>query len=73
MTRFSKSLAALEETPTQQEVAQKKKAEKERLEKERVAKLSAEEQRKFIERERKSKTKRSALLLAPEILTNRKS
>ena len=59
MSRFSKSLAALEETPTQQDIAQKKRLEKERLEKERVAKLSAEEQRKFIEKERKSKTKRS--------------
>ena len=58
VTRFSKSLAVLEETPSQQDLAQKKKAEKERLERERVAKLSAEEQRKFIEKERKSKTKR---------------
>ena len=59
VSRFSKSLAALEETPTQQDLAQKKKLEKEKSEKERVSKLSAEEQRKFIEKERKSKTKRS--------------
>ena len=58
VSRFSKSLAALEETPTQQDLAQKK-LEKEKSEKERVSKLSAEEQRKFIEKERKSKTKRS--------------
>ena len=66
MSRFSKSLAALEETPTQQDIAQKKRLEKERLEKERVAKLSAEEQRKFIEKERKSKTKRSTLPVPTE-------
>jgi len=55
VTRFTKSLAALEETPSQQDIAQKKKAEKEKAEKERVAKLSAEEQRKYVEKERKSR------------------
>jgi len=54
LTRFTKSLAALEEQPTQQELAQKKRAERERTERERVGKLSAEEQRKFVERERKA-------------------
>ena len=33
VTRLTKSLAALEETPSQQELAQKKRAEKERAEK----------------------------------------
>jgi hypothetical protein len=56
-TRFTKSLAALEETPSQQELAQKKRAERERAEKERVSKLSAEEQRKYVERERRGNTK----------------
>jgi len=55
--RFTKSLEKIEETPSQQELAQKKKAERDRAERERVAKLSAEEQRKFIERERKSTQK----------------
>jgi hypothetical protein len=57
VTRLTKSLAALEETPTQQELAQKKRAEKERAERERIGKLSAEEQRKFIEKERKGNTR----------------
>ena len=57
MNRFSKSLAAIEETPSQQELAQKRKAERDRAERERVAKLSAEEQRKYIERERKGAQK----------------
>ena len=56
VARFVKSLAALEETPTQQELAQKKRIEKERAERERVGKLSAEEQRKFIEKEKKAKS-----------------
>jgi hypothetical protein len=56
ITRLTKSLAALEETPTQQELAQKKKAEKDRAERERIGKLSAEEQRKFIEKEKKAKS-----------------
>jgi hypothetical protein len=56
VTRLTKSLAALEETPTQQELAQKRRAEKERAERERVGKLSAEEQRKFIEKEKKAKS-----------------
>jgi hypothetical protein len=59
VTRLTKSLAALEETPTQQEIAQKKRAEKERAERERVGKLSAEEQRKFIEKEKKAKSNMS--------------
>lgn len=57
LTKFTKSLAALDETPTQQELAQKRKAEKDRTERERIGKLSAEEQRKFIEKERKSSSK----------------
>ena len=57
MARFTKSLAALEETPSQQELAQKKKAERERAERDRVAKLSAEEQRKYIEKEKARATK----------------
>ena len=61
VTRFTKSLAALEETPSQQEVAQKKKAEKEKAEKERVGKLSAEEQRKYVEKERKSRQSSTCL------------
>jgi transaldolase len=56
VTRFTKSLAVLEDTPSQQDIAQKKRAERERAEKERVGKLSAEEQRKYVERERKGKT-----------------
>jgi len=56
VTRLTKSLAALEETPTQQEIAQKKRTEKERAERERIGKLSAEEQRKFIEKEKKAKS-----------------
>ena len=55
--RFTRSLEKIEETPSQQELAQKKKAERDRAEKERIAKLSAEEQRKYIERERKSSQK----------------
>jgi len=38
-------------------LAQKKKAERERAERERVAKLSAEEQRKYIEKEKARATK----------------
>jgi hypothetical protein len=57
VTRLTKSLSALEDAPTQQELAQKRKAEKDRAERERVGKLSAEEQRKFIEKERKGNTK----------------
>jgi hypothetical protein len=57
VTRFTKSLAVLEETPSQQEVAQKKRAERERAERERVSKLSAEEQRKFVEKERRGTAK----------------
>jgi hypothetical protein len=56
VTRFTKSLAALEETSTPQELAQKRRVEKERAERERVGKLSAEEQRKFIEKEKKAKS-----------------
>jgi len=56
-TRLGKSLALLEETPSQQEIAQKKKVEKERAERERIGKLSAEEQRKYIEKERKGNLK----------------
>jgi PAT complex subunit CCDC47 len=57
LTKFTKSLAVLEETPTPQELAQKRKAERDRVEKERIAKLPAEEQRKYIERERKGSQK----------------
>ena len=39
VTRLTKSLAALEETPTQQELAQKKRAEKERAEKRKNRKI----------------------------------
>jgi len=56
VTRLTKSLAALDETPTQQELAQKRRAERERAERERIGKLSAEEQRKFIEKEKKAKS-----------------
>lgn len=59
VSRFTKSLEKLEEVPTQQELAQKKKAERERAEKERVSKLSAEEQRKYIEKERKALGRRT--------------
>lgn len=55
--RFTKSLAALEDAPTQQELAQKKKAERERAERDKVGKLSAEEQRKYIEKEKARTTK----------------
>jgi hypothetical protein len=55
--RFVKSLEKLEDTPTQQEAAQKRKAEKERAEKERIGKLSAEEQRRHVEKERKGNVK----------------
>lgn len=54
---MAKSLEKLDEAPTQQEIAQKKKAERERAEKERIGKLSAEEQRKYIERERRGNVK----------------
>ena len=72
VARFTKSLAALEETPSQQELAQKKKAERERVERERVAKLSAEEQRKYIEKEKARATKSippapQVKLLAPRV------
>jgi len=56
VTRLTKSLAALDEAPTQQELAQKRRVEKERAERERIGKLSAEEQRKFIEKEKKAKS-----------------
>jgi Protein of unknown function (DUF1682) len=55
--RFTKSLAALEDTLTQQELAQKKEAKRERAEREKVAKLSAKEQRKYIEKEKARTTK----------------
>ena len=55
--KFSKSLAALEEKPSQQDLAQKRKIERDRAEKERIAKLSPEEQRKHIERERRGTQK----------------
>ena len=59
VARFTKSLEKLEEAPTQQDLAQKRKAERERAEKERVAKLSAEEQRKHVEKERKALGRRN--------------
>ena len=62
ITRFTKSLAVLEEKETQQEISQRKKVERERAEKERVSKLSAEEQRKYVERERKGNTKSYTLI-----------
>ena len=66
MARFTKSLAALEETPTQQEISQKKKAERERAERERIAKLSAEEQRKYVEKERKGNMKSKSVFSAAD-------
>ena len=68
VTRLTKSLAALEETPTQQELAQKKKAEKDRAERERIGKLSAEEQRKFIEKEKKAKSPFSLSFLKSKLI-----
>jgi hypothetical protein len=72
VTRFTKSLERLEETPTPQELAQKKRAEKERAEKERVGKLSAEEQRKYIERERRGLSKSDSLQRLLLILESQK-